>query len=100
MSTFYIAQFDNMPNAANSAVVMAPHYPPLNEQTLTISGSSAQSTPMVIGARYAQLSTDAVCSFAVGVNPVATTANSRMAANETRFIGVDPGQIIAVISNT
>ena len=42
---------------------------------------------------------DAICSISIGNSPVATTTNKRLAANQTEYFGVIPGQQIAVITN-
>jgi orotate phosphoribosyltransferase len=44
--------------------------------------------------------TDAICSIAYGANPTATINSFRMNANTTEYFGVNPGDKIAVISNT
>jgi hypothetical protein len=101
MATVYIAEFDRLLTDAQGKTVMAPHYPPVApEQTVAITMTSAQSTAMGGTTRFVQLSCDAIFSFAVGPNPTATTTNSRVPANDTRFIGIDPGAKIAVILNT
>jgi hypothetical protein len=100
LSTLYIAEFNKLLVDADAQSVLAPNYPALREQVVAIGGASTQSVMMGSETRFVQLSTDVVCSFVVGVNPTATTTNSRMAANETRFIGIVPGLKIAVISNS
>ena len=104
MSTLYIAEYRllaSVPSATNYAPqpAQAPQEPPLVEQTLPISGSSTASAPFNGFTALIRVQCDATCSVLVGTSPSATTVNKRMAANQTEFFGVAPGQQIAVISN-
>jgi hypothetical protein len=100
MSTLYIAEFTSLPFDAHGQPVMAPAMPPVAEQTVAISGSHAESTAFGGSTRFAQISCDVICSIAFGTAPVATTSNQRLAANETRFVGVIAGQKVSVVTNT
>ena len=42
---------------------------------------------------------DAICSIKFGSAPVATTANMRLAANQTEYFQVSPGDKVSVITN-
>jgi hypothetical protein len=104
MATLYIAEYRQLasvPSATNYAPqpVQAPQEPPLVEQTIAIAGSSTASAPFNGFTAMIRVNCDAICSVAIGVNPTATTTNKRLAANQTEFFGVAPGQQIAVISN-
>ena len=45
--------------------------------------------------------TDAICSIIIGATPLtASTSNARMAANQTEYYNVEPGQVLSVIANT
>jgi hypothetical protein len=81
---------------------MASHDPPLAEQTISIGMSSAK-TGNAFSARtkFVQLSTDAICSIAFGGSNVsATSSNQRLPANAIIYKGVNPGDFIAVITNS
>jgi hypothetical protein len=108
MGTLYIAEAANLvflPNAQAPIMMM----PPKAEQTVVIGGGSIQSAPfgslwtpaLPLDGRtiYIRVHTDAICSIAFGVNPTATTANARFAANQTEYFGVFPGYMLAVIVN-
>lgn len=100
MATLYITELDDLPVDNMGRPIAAPKMPPVAEQTKAIGGASAASNAFTTRTRFIQLHTDAICSVAFGDAPVATTSNQRLAAGETRFYGVVPGQKVAVISNT
>lgn len=100
MSTLYIAEVTALGIDAQGASIIAPKMPPFAEQTVPISGATAASAPFTGHTRFVQIHTDAICSLAFGQNPQATTSNQRLAANETRYYAVNPGDQVAVISNT
>lgn len=102
MATLYITEFadagisgkgESLPIGAELAV---------EDMTVAISGSSAQSDFFENNTRLVRLHTDAICSVLFGVNPTATTGNRRMAANQTEYFSVPTGSgwKVAVISNT
>jgi hypothetical protein len=103
MSTLYVAEYDKLLVDANGNVVMAPHEPPLVEQTVSIGMSSAAAVnPFSSRTKFVQLSTDAICSVLFG-NPsglAATSSNQRLPANAILFKGVNPGDSVAVITNS
>lgn len=100
MATVYITEVSKIAASSGGQDVLAPVMPPAAEQTVAITGGSVQSDPFHAGTSYIQLSTDAICSIAFGSDPTATTSKQRLAANETRFYGVTPGQRVAVIANS
>jgi hypothetical protein len=101
MSTLYIAEYEKLLVDTNGNVVMAPHEPPLAEQTVTISGSSTKPTNAFNSrTKFVQLSTDAICSVLFGPNPTASATNQRLPANTIVFKGVNPGDSVAVITNS
>lgn len=77
-----------------------PMEPPLVEQTVAIGGTSAQSAAFNANTKFIRVHADVVCSRLLGANPVATLDNARMAAGATEYVGVEPGDKIAVIANT
>lgn len=104
MATLYVSEYRllaSVPSSTNYAPMPAqgPQEPPQAEYTVAISGSSTQG-PLFGGfTALIRIHCDAVCSVSVGTNPTATTTNKRLAANQTEYFGVSPGQQIAVISN-
>jgi hypothetical protein len=103
MSTLYVAEYEKLLVDSNGNVVMAPHEPPLAEQTISIGVSSAKATnPFSSRTKFVQLSTDVVCSVAFGnpANLAATSSNQRLGANAIVFKGVNPGDSVAAITNS
>jgi len=88
-------------NTSFKVTAQAPKGPSLAEQKITISGVTTQSAAFNRLTRLIRVHTDVVCSVAVGgANPSATTSSARLAANQTEYFSVDPGDKIAVISNS
>lgn len=72
----------------------------LQQTPVAITGVSAQSQPFQPGTNYIRMHTDVTCSISLGLNPLATTDNGRLAPNQTEYMGVNPGDRVAVIANT
>lgn len=98
---FFIAEYADIVETIRGAA-QAPKDPPVIEQpVITISGTSAQSLAFSPTTRFILITTDSICSIVVGgTNPVATTANHRMTADQVYFRGVIAGDKLAVIANT
>lgn len=99
MASLYIAEFTTL-GAPWGNVVQSGQTPPVTEQKLAIGVSSVQSAAFGSKTLIVRISTDAICSVAFGDNPTATSNNARMAANQTEYFAVVPGQKVAVITNT
>jgi hypothetical protein len=106
MAFLYISEFANAAivntGTLGSVPFPAPEAPPVAEQKIAIASSSTPSNAFNSATTLVQLSADAICSVEFGSAPVATTSNSRMAANETRVYGVPAGGTlkVATITNT
>ena len=75
--------------------------PAITTQVLSIGVGSVQSNPFNVNTRFVRLHSDAICSVEFGADPTASAASSqRMAANQTEYKGVKPGDLVAVITNT
>lgn len=99
MATLYIAEFTESAfgQIAGHAPVAA--LPAVTEQTVAISGASAQSSAFGNQTEIIRVHTDTTCSILVGTNPTATAAKLRMVADQTEYFAVQPGDKIAVITN-
>lgn len=100
MATLYISEYTE---AAFGQVVRGlpvAAEPPVAEQTVTLSGTSAQSSAFNAKTRIIRVHTDAICSILVGANPTATTAKKRLPADWTEYFAVQSGDKIAGITNT
>lgn len=103
MATLYVTEYGPISTAGEASIglVQAVNGPPLAEQTVTITGTSAQSAAFSANTRLIRVTSDAVCSTQVGgQNPVATTSSQRHAIGVPEYFSVVPGDKIAVISNT
>src|SRR5271166_3751835 len=98
MSKVWIIEFDQMPIDASGKSVIAPNYPPnATQEPLTIGAASVVSAAFSRGTRFVLLGADGDCCFVVGMNPIAMNSDTPLFAREKFFIGVVPGQRIAVI---
>jgi hypothetical protein len=98
MAVLYIAEFAGMAPVATGVAPISDD-PPLAEQTVAIGGGSVQSAAFHRSTRFIRVHTDVVCSIAMGLNPTATAAKRRLAANQTEYFGIQPLWKIAVITN-
>lgn len=101
MAKLYIAEFNRSDADVRSHAQVAA-CPPLIEQTpVAIGGASAQSAAFGDQTNLIRLHADAICSVKVGgTNPTATASTMRLAADQTEYFAVKPGDKVAVISNT
>jgi hypothetical protein len=74
--------------------------PPIASSTVAIGAGSVQSAAHNTKCRLLGISTDAVCSVEFGTNPTATASSFRLPANSISFWRVQPGNRVAVITNT
>ena len=95
MPVLYVTEFSAM--ATDSWPI--PKEPPNAEQTVAITGSPVSSSVFSTGTRLLRVHTDSICSVEIGASPSAAITNRRLAANQTEYFGVEPGQAISVISN-
>jgi hypothetical protein len=100
MAILYISEYSRQALDISGSPVPVGQEPALAIQTVAIAGASAQSAALQAATRFVRLHTDAICSVKFGMNPVATTADARMAAGQTEFWGVPGTMIVATIANT
>lgn len=98
MGTFRITEFDKTATNDIPTSLQMAQYPAVAVQAaLTPSGASQQSAAFNANTTYACISTDIAVTFDVGPNPTAVAASELLSANESRYIGVRPGDKIAVL---
>ena len=106
MAVLYITEFSNgtvaplLGDVTLDYPIPAPMTPPVAEQNVPFTGTSVQSDPFNDATTFIMVNTDAACSLAFGADPTAVVTAQRLAANETRFYGVTPGELVAVIANS
>lgn len=113
MASLYISEADELPRQ-NAWPIMALKEPTYDQAVLTI-GSETKSAAFKVkgqlttsggdkvewkGTCLIRVHVDAICSIAFGKAPVATTAMKRLAANQTEYFSVSPGDKLSVISNS
>jgi hypothetical protein len=96
MATLYVTEYSGVLQG-DVQIAMSPA---IVQNNVAIGGSSAQSNPFNGNTSVIRVHTDAICSIAISNNPTATAASKRMAADQTEYWGVRPGDKIAVITNT
>lgn len=102
MASIFISEYTiaGSPGVGGYLVPVATE-PAVVEQVITIGGSSTQSAAFSPNTTFIRVHTGAICSILIGANPTASaTVNKRLAANQTEYFVVAPGQKLAVISNT
>lgn len=99
MATLFITEYAIAGRMAGGTVPVASSRP-IIENNVAIGGSHAESNAFNANTRLIRLHTDAICSFVIGAAPVATTADARMAANQTEYYQVNPTDKVSVITNT
>ena len=99
MAKLYVTEFRNL--GAAPEFNPFPLAPPVTDQTpVAIGVGSTQSAAFNAATRFVRLHADAICSIAWGADPTADANNARLAANQTEYYAVIPGQKVAVITNT
>lgn len=101
MSTLYVSEYAGLatgPGRMNQIPLVLE--PAKVEQTVAIGGASQPSAAFGADTIVIRVHTDAICSIVIGKAPVATLVSKRMAADQTEYFGVSPGDKIAVIANT
>lgn len=101
MSTLYIREFSSMAKVKGSnADLAAPQEPAVADQTVTVSGSHAESNAFNDDTRFIAITCDGIFSYQIAVSPVATTSMLRVPAGNIIYLGVKPGMKISAITNT
>ena len=99
MATLYITEFQTTGNTGFNTV-QAARQPALADQALTISGTSAQSSPFNEKTSLVRLQTDTACCVLFGTNPTATTSKMLLAVNVPEYFAVPIGEKYEVAAIT
>lgn len=100
MSFLYISEFTALqPTTGGNNLAMAAQ-PSNRDQQIAITSAAATSSAFLNNTYFVRLHTDVINSVVFGSSPTATTTNARMAANQTEYFAVIPGQKVSVISNS
>ncbi len=99
MATLYITEYAAAGCFAGESIAIAASRPIANNN-VAIGGTHAESNAFNANTRFIRIEADAICSFVIGATPVATTADARIAANQTEYYQVNPTDKVSVITNT
>lgn len=111
MAMLYITELDTLGTPSEGGHCPVARMAPIAEQTLAMTGSSAQSAAFNTATRFIRVETDTTCSLAFGANPTAQSVSTtqtgagavgtaRLAVNNTEYFAVTPGQKLAAITTT
>jgi hypothetical protein len=102
LATLYITEFSGLGLDPSTRSAQVAAQPPVNEQTVSISGSSTASSAFKAATNMVRLHTDAICSIEFGTSPTASSTTARMAANQTEYFTVPKNLSykVAVITNS
>ena len=101
MATLYITEFDRQGRDIDSYSAPVAAWPPIAQQAITISSTSAQSAVLNALTTLVRVHADTACWIEIGTNPTATNAKMKMPADSTEYFSVRSGSSttkIAVIA--
>lgn len=98
-ATCYISEFANGISAVGTTQPQVPPQPAIADQTVALSGTTAQSAAFNAKTHVVSVICDEGASILFGAAPVATTSNLLMQQGVAARFGVVPGQIMAAIAN-
>lgn len=101
MTKLYVSEYPGLAETDQSDSTLIVAMPPIAEQIVDYTaGVATLANPFSPFTKFIYVSTDAICSIAFGVTPVATITNLRLAANERILTRVVAGQKVSAITNT
>lgn len=100
MAILDVTEYASLALDAQGRHILVGKEPSITTQQVAIGGGSTQSVALQGHTKFVRLHTDAACRVAIGPNPTAAATSMRMAANQTEYLGVNPGDKIAVITTT
>lgn len=92
----FLTEYRDLARDTGSNFLAAGMEPSIAEQAMTVTGTTAQSTAFNAQTSYVMVHAQEAVCLAWGTNPTATTVKQRMAAGETRFVGVPCGKSFKV----
>lgn len=105
MAILYITEFAQLAPQPAGLLGQVAMQPPLAEQTVALTSTSAPSAAFNSQTRFVRLHTDTICAIEFGTSPTAVGSSggsptARMAANQTEYYGVPVGQSYKVAGVT
>ena len=99
-SKLYITEYEDPHSSASFPMQVGMEDGNSTDQVVDYSGGAAASAAFGARTRFIRLHTDSICSIKFGTAPTAATTNRRLAANQTEYYGVRPGDKVSGIINT
>jgi type IV pilus biogenesis protein CpaD/CtpE len=92
----FITEYRDLARDTGHNHIAAGMEPAIAEQTITVSASSTQSAAFNAQTSFVMVHAQEATCLKWGTNPTAVTSAQRMAAGETRYVGVPPGKSFKV----
>jgi len=92
----FLTEYANLARDIGSNFIAAGMEPAVAEQTMTLSGTSSQSAAFNAQTAFVMVHAQEAACLKWGTNPTAVTTAQRIAAGETRFVGVPAGKSFKV----
>lgn len=100
MAYLYITEFALAGHDGKGKVAQVAHHPAIENQRVSISGTSAQSAALNASTALVRVQADAACCITVGADPTATASMMPLAAGAAEYISVPVGQSLKIAAIT
>jgi hypothetical protein len=100
MASICVTEYNQLWIDPNSGSAMVKEPPLFDQLPVIVSAVANSSAPFGLITKAIRVQTNADISFAIGTGVVATINNRRMAAKQTEYFAVSPGDVISVIANS
>lgn len=97
MATLKIREYSSIGDVYPGGTAPIAREPGVDQTPVTFT-TTTQSAAFGAGTKYIAIQADAEFCYVVGKNPTATTGALSVAADTTLYIGVSPGDKIAVVT--
>lgn len=87
MARLSVREYEHI-SAVARGIVPVGEEPAVNQQVMTITGTSQQSAAFGPRTRFVRIHSDVACCIDFGTNPTAIQGSCEMAANQTEYFGV------------
>lgn len=100
MAFIYVTEYRRQALDGVGRILPAGSEPSIAVQKIAITVGSVQSAAFNAQTGFVMINTDAPCSIAFGQNPTADATKTRLPLDGIAYFGVNPGDKVAVITNT
>jgi hypothetical protein len=91
LMALFLTEYSRISSDLGSNGIAAAQEPAVAEQTITVTAGSQQSEPFNAQTAFVMVHAQEAACLKWGTNPTAVTTAQRIAAGETRFVGVPAG---------